>query len=192
MPNLKNLKVAILTENGFEQSELTSPKQALENAGVHVEVISPQRDKVKAWNEGNWGIEVKVDKHLSNADPDSYDGLVLPGGVLNPDKLRMNAEAVSFIKRFFNSGKPLAAICHGPQSLIDADVLEGRHMTSYPSVRIDLINAGARWVDQEVVVDNGLITSRSPKDLEAFNKKLLEELQEGIHDRTENVVIAKS
>jgi len=192
MPNLKDLKVAILTENGFEQSELLSPKEALENAGVTVDVVSPQEGKVRAWNEDDWGVEVSVDRHISDADPDDYDGLVLPGGVLNPDQLRMNPEAVDFIKRFFNSGKPLAAICHGPQSLVDADVLEGRQVTSYPSVRMDLINAGARWVDQEVVVDNGLITSRSPKDLEAFNKKLLEELREGVHERTKNVVTAKT
>jgi protease I len=192
MPNLKDLKVAILTENGFEQSELLSPKEALENAGVTVDVVSPQEGKVRAWNEDDWGVEVSVDRHISDADPDDYDGLVLPGGVLNPDQLRMNPEAVDFIKRFFNSGKPLAAICHGPQSLVDADVLEGRQVTSYPSVRMDLINAGARWVDQEVVVDSGLITSRSPKDLEAFNKKLLEELREGVHERTKNVVTAKT
>lgn len=191
MPNLNTLKVAILTENGFEQSELVSPKEALEKAGVTVEVISPQQSKVKAWNVDNWGIEIPVDKHISEAKTEDYDGLILPGGVLNPDKLRTNKEAIEFIKKFFDSGKTVAAICHGPQTLIDADLVEGRQMTSYPSIRFDLINAGARWVDQEVVVDNGFITSRRPDDLEAFNAKLLEELKEGNHNRSHHVVTAK-
>ena len=188
MTLLSDLKVAILTENGFEQSELVSPREAMEKAGVTVEVISPQDDEVKAWNEGDWGIRVRVDKHLSEANPDDYDGLVLPGGVINPDKLRMNSAAVEFVRRFFASGKPIAAICHGPQTLINAGVVQGREMTSYPSIKADLINAGADWVDKEVVVDNGLVTSRSPKDLEAFNKKLLEELREGVHQRTETII----
>jgi protease I len=192
MPNLKELKVAILTENGFEQSELTSPKDALESAGIRVEIISPQRSNVMAWDEDDWGIELPVDKHISEAKVEDYDGLILPGGVLNPDKLRTSEEALKFVRAFFNSGKVIAAICHGPQTLIDARVLEGRHITSYPSIRMDLVNAGAQWVDQEVVVDNGLITSRTPADLDAFNKKIIEELQEGVHDRTENVIKAKA
>jgi protease I len=192
MPELKNLKVAILTENGFEQSELVSPKEALENAGVTVEIISPQRSKVKAWDHDHWGIELPVDKHISEAEPDDYDGLLLPGGVLNPDKLRTNQEALDFIKSFFGTGKPVAAICHGPQSLIDAGVVEGRHMTSYPSIRMDLVNAGASWTDQEVVVDNGLVTSRKPADLDAFNKKLLEELSEGVHQRPRPMVKSRA
>ncbi len=181
MNNLKDLKVAILTENGFEQIELVSPKQAMEEAGVKVEIVSPQEKEVRAWDEKDWGITVSVDKNLTEANPSDYDGLVLPGGVLNPDKLRMNEKAVAFIRHFLEASKPLAVICHGPQTMIETGMLEGRTMTSYPSVKTDLINAGVNWVDQEVVVDNGLVSSRSPKDLEAFNKKLLEELAEGVH-----------
>lgn len=191
MPELKDLKVAILTENGFEQSELVSPKEALEKAGVQVEIISPQQGKVKAWDKDHWGIELPVNRNIADADPDEYDGLMLPGGVLNPDKLRTNEDALEFVRKFFASGKPVAAICHGPQTLINAQVVQGKHMTSYPSIRMDLINAGANWVDQEVVVDNGLVTSRSPQDLEAFNRKMLEELQEGVHERSERKVTAK-
>jgi protease I len=188
MPALSDLKVAILTEHGFEQSELVSPREAMERAGVTVHIISPQQDEVKAWDEGEWGIRVRVDVALEDANPDDYDGLLLPGGVLNPDKLRMNEQAVEFVRRFFETGKPIAAICHGPQTLINAGVVKGKEMTSYPSIKTDLINAGAHWVDQEVVVDNGLVTSRSPKDLEAFNKKLLEELREGVHQRAETII----
>jgi protease I len=181
MPQLKDLKVAMLTENGFEQVELTSPKEALEQAGVTVHIVSPQKKEVKAWDVDDWGITLPVDVPLDEANPDNYDALVLPGGVLNPDKLRASKKAVDFVKHFLESGKPLAAICHGPQTLIETGMLRGRKMTSYPSVKTDLINAGVNWVDQEVVVDNGLVTSRSPKDLGAFNKKMLEELAEGIH-----------
>jgi protease I len=181
MSQLKNLKVAILTENGFEQIELTSPKEAMERAGVTVHIVSPQKSEVKAWDEHDWGITLPVDKTLADANPDEYDGLLLPGGVLNPDKLRTNKKAVEFVKHFLESGKPLASICHGPQTLIETGLLQGRTMTSYPSVKTDLINAGVNWLDKEVIVDNGLVTSRSPKDLEAFNKKLLEELAEGVH-----------
>jgi protease I len=190
MQMLSDLKVAILTENGFEQSELVSPREALEKAGVTVEIVSPQETEVKAWDKGDWGIRVKVDKLLNEANPDDYDGLVLPGGVINPDKLRMNEDAIEFIQRFYASGKPIAAICHGPQTLINAGVVDGREMTSYPSVKIDLINAGAKWIDRDVVVDKGLVTSRSPEDLEAFNKKLLEELREGIHARNQPMTSA--
>ena len=181
MTNLKDLKVAILTEDGFEQSELISPRQAMEEAGVTVHVVSPQPKQVRAWDETDWGITVSVDKKLDEANPEDYDGLMLPGGVLNPDTLRTNKKAVEFVKHFMQSGKPIAAICHGPQTMIETGLLRGRTMTSYPSLKTDLINAGAEWVDKEVVVDNGLITSRSPKDLDAFNKKLLEELAEGVH-----------
>jgi protease I len=181
MAELKDLKVAILTENGFEQVELTSPKEAMEKAGVTVHIISPQKKEVKAWNVDNWGITLPVDVTLDDANPDDYDGLLLPGGVLNPDKLRANTRAVDFVEHFLESGKPLAAICHGPQTLIETGMLKDRTMTSYPSVKTDLMNAGVHWVDKEVVVDHGLVTSRSPKDLNAFNNKLLEELAEGIH-----------
>ena len=182
--DIKEKKVAILTENGFEEVELTSPMNALEQAGVTVHVVSPQKDKVKAWDHDHWSIEVQVDKVLSEANPEDYDMLVLPGGVLNPDKLRRNKEAVAFAQHFLEQGKPLAAICHGPQTLIETGMLDGRTMTYYPAIKTDLINAGVNWVDQEVVVDNGLVTSRSPQDLEAFNKKMLEELSEGRHATT--------
>lgn len=181
MANLKDLKVAILTENGFEQVELLSPKQAMEEAGVKVEIVSPQRGEIRAWDEKDWGITVSVNRQLDDANPEDYDGLMLPGGVLNPDKLRVNQKAVDFIRHFLESSKPLAVICHGPQTMIETGLLQGRTMTSYPAIKTDLINAGVNWVDKEVVVDNGLVSSRSPKDLEAFNKKLLEELAEGVH-----------
>ena len=182
--NVEGKKVAILTENGFEEVELTSPMNALEQAGVMVHIISPQQDKVKAWNHDHWSIELPVDKNIKDANPEDYDMLVLPGGVLNPDKTRTNKDCVAFAQYFLEQGKPLAAICHGPQLLIETGMLDGRTMTSYPSVKTDLINAGVNWVDKEVVVDNGLVTSRSPEDLEAFNKKVIEELSEGKHATT--------
>ena len=181
MGNLSNRKVAILTEEGFEQVELTSPKAALEAAGAKVDVISPKSGKIKAWNKTNWGIEINVDKQLSEANPNDYDALILPGGVMNPDKLRQNKEAVAFAFSFLKDGIPIAAICHGPQLLIETGLINGRTMTSYPSLQTDLRNAGVRWVDQEVVVDNGLVTSRTPADLEAFNQKMIEEIREGAH-----------
>jgi protease I len=181
MANLNNRKVAILTEEGFEQVELTSPKEALEAAGAQVDVISPKSGKIKAWNKTDWGIEIDVDKQLDQVSPDDYDALVLPGGVLNPDKLRQNKEAVAFASAFLDEGKPVAAICHGPQLLIETGMIGGRNMTSYPSLQTDLKNAGAHWIDQEVVVDNGLVTSRTPADLEAFNQKAIEEIAEGEH-----------
>jgi protease I len=180
MENLKGKKVAILTENGFEESELVSPRQAMESAGVIVEIVSP-RDKVRGWKEKDWSIELKADKNVSNAKAEDYDGLLIPGGVINPDLMRVNEDCVSFARKFLEAGKPVFAICHGPQLLIETGLLSGKRMTSYKSVKTDLENAGVRWEDKEVVVDRGLVTSRSPKDLEAFNKKLLEELREGIH-----------
>jgi protease I len=190
--NNNSRRVAILTENGFEQSELVSPKEALEKAGHQVEIVSPQREKVKAWDKDHWGIELPVDKHVTDVTVDDYDALLLPGGVFNPDKLRMDHDAVLFVQDFFKSGKVIAAICHGPQMLIEANVVEGRQLTSYPSIRVDIVNAGGLWVDQEVVVDSGLVTSRKPDDLEAFNKKLLEELMEGTHDREKPKVYSRS
>ncbi len=171
-------KIAILTEEGFEQIELTSPKETLEAAGFNTEIIAPGKEKLKAWNHTDWGIEVDVDTQLTDASPDDYDALLLPGGVLNPDKLRENPEAVAFVKTFLESGKPVAAICHGPQTLIETGMLEGRKMTSYSSVKTDLMNAGALWTDEEVVHDGNLITSRNPDDLPAFNKKIIDVLQE--------------
>ena len=181
MEKLKGKIIAILTEDGFEEVELTSPKQALEDAGATVHVVSPQKGKVKGWNHDHWSIELPVDKSISDVNVNDYDALMLPGGVMNPDQLRVNKEAVEFAKDFLETGKPVAAICHGPQLLIETGLLEGRDMTSYPSVQTDLKNAGANWHDREVIVDNGLVTSRSPKDLEAFNSKMIEEIAEGIH-----------
>jgi len=173
---LNDVRVAILTEQGFEQVELTGPKEALEKAGAKTDVISPRAGKIKAWNSKDWGIEMQVDKTLDDARVEDYDALVLPGGVLNPDKLRMNKDAVAFVKEFLQSGKPVAAICHGPQTLIETGLLEGRKMTSYPSLQTDLKNAGANWVDQEVVHDGNLISSRKPDDIPAFNKELIKAL----------------
>jgi len=181
MATLENRRVAILTEEGFEQVELTSPKAALKDAGAIVHIISPKSGKIKAWDKTNWGIEVDVDKQLDQVSPDDYDALVLPGGVLNPDKLRQNKDAVAFVTAFLKEGKPVAAICHGPQMLIETGLIKGRKLTSFPSLQTDLKNAGAQWVDEEVVVDNGLITSRTPADLPAFNKKAIEEFAEGVH-----------
>ena len=157
---------------------------ALEAAGVKVDIISPQKDKVKAWDHDHWSIEIPVDKNIKDANAEDYDMLLIPGGVLNPDTMRTNQDCVRFAQHFIEQGKPLAAICHGPQLLIETGMLDGRTMTSYASIKTDLVNAGVNWVDKEVVVDNGLVTSRSPKDLDAFNKKMLEELAEGRHATT--------
>jgi protease I len=178
---LKGKKIAILTENGFEEVELTSPKKELEAVGAEVHIVSPQKNKVKAWDHDHWSIELDVDVPLEEADADDYDALVIPGGVINPDKMRVNKKCVEFAQQFLEAGKPVAAICHGPQLLIETGLISGRSMTSYPSIKTDLENAGVLWTDKEVVVDNGLVTSRSPKDLQAFNKKLIEEIGEGKH-----------
>jgi protease I len=186
MPNMQKLngkKVAILVEDGFEQVELTSPKQALEEAGAKAHIISPKSGKVKGWDHTKWGQEFPVDVGIEQANANDYDALVLPGGVMNPDKLRMNQSAVQFVHSFFEQHKPVAAICHGPWTLVEANVVKGRKLTSYPSLQTDLKNAGANWVDQEVVVDQGLVTSRKPDDLPAFNRKLVEEIAEGQHER---------
>ena len=183
MKELEGKKVAILVADGFEQSEMSEPRKALDQAGAQTVLISPNDAEVRGWTEGNWGKTFKVDLPLSDAKPEQFDGLLLPGGVKNPDTLRMDEDAVEFVREFFNSGKPVAAICHGPWTLINAGVVQGRKMTSYPSISIDLKNAGAEWVDEEVVVDNGLVTSRKPSDIPAFNRKFIEELQEGRHER---------
>ncbi|HEX8563435.1 MAG TPA: type 1 glutamine amidotransferase domain-containing protein [Flavobacterium sp.] len=174
-------KVAILATNGFEESELKSPKEHIEQQGWTAHIISLKPGTIKAWADGDWGSEYKVDYTLDEVSAGDYDALVLPGGVINPDKLRVEEKAISFVKEFFNAKKPVAAICHGPWTLINADVVRGREMTSYKSIKQDLINAGAVWSDQEVVVDQGLVTSRDPNDLPAFNKKMIEEIKEGIH-----------
>lgn len=182
MQDTNQKKVAIITENGFEEIELTGPKKAMEDAGFKVDILSAEQGKVKAWNHDHWSIELPVNVNINDASPFDYVALMIPGGVINPDKMRIQKAYVNFAKDFMESGKPVAAICHGPQLLIETKLLEGRKMTSYPSIRTDLENAGATWFDKEVVVDQGLVTSRSPKDLEAFNKKLLEEIHEGMHE----------
>lgn len=181
--NLSGKKVAILVENGFEQVELTKPKAALEEAGAQTHIISPNDNEVKGWNHTEWGDTFDVDVPLKNAKEQEYDALLLPGGVMNPDKLRTSESARKFIRSFFESHKPVAAICHGPWTLIDAGVAKGRKMTSYHSIQTDLKNAGVDWVDQEVVVDNGLVTSRNPDDIPAFNRKMVEEIAEGKHEK---------
>jgi protease I len=178
-----NKRIAILATDGFEESELKSPKETIESQGWTAEVVSLKSGDIKSWKDGNWGGTVHVDHTLDEVSASDYDALVLPGGVINPDKLRTDENALEFVKGFFEAKKPVAAICHGPWTLINAGVVEGREMTSYASVRKDLENAGAIWTDEEVVVDMGLVTSRSPKDLPAFNKKMIEEIKEGIHNR---------
>jgi protease I len=184
--NLKTVqkmkKIAILATNGFEESELKSPKEAMEREGFHVDIVSEESGEIKGWANGNWSNAYKVDKTLDDVQAFDYNAPVLPGGVINPDKLRRNKNALNFIRDFFKQEKPVAAICHAPQVLISAGVVEGRELTSFHSIKDDLINAGARWVDQEVVVDNGFVTSRDPNDLPAFNAKLIEEIREGKHE----------
>lgn len=175
-------KIAILATNGFEESELSSPKQYLEQQGWTAHIVSPEAGTIKAWAEKDWGKEYDVDITLDKASASDYDALVLPGGVINPDKLRTDEKAIAFVQDFFKQHKPVAAICHGPQILISAEAVNGRKMTSVKSISIDLKNAGAIWEDSEVVVDNGLVTSRTPEDLPAFNAKMVEEINEGKHE----------
>lgn len=169
---LNGKRVAILATDGFEQDELMSPRDALIEAGATVDVIAPKEGAIRAWHHKDWGETVEVDRALEDARPDDYDALVLPGGVINPDRLRMLPEAIAFIAAFGKQKKPIAAICHGPWTLIDAGLAKGKRMTSWPSIRKDLENAGARWVDEEVVVDGNLVTSRKPDDLPAFEDML--------------------
>ena len=183
---LNGKRVAILVTDGFEQSELEEPKKALEAAGAKALIVSPNKDKVKGWKHTDWGTELPVDVQLDAARADDFDALLLPGGVMNPDKLRGTPKAVELVKAFVTAKKPIAAICHGPWTLINAGGVRGRTMTSWPTLETDLRNAGANWVDQEVVVDQGLVTSRKPDDLPAFNKKMIEEFAEGRHDRRPN------
>jgi protease I len=170
---LDGMRIAILATDGFEQAELLEPRKALDAAGAETEVVSPKEGKIKGWNHKDWGDEVKVDLSLEDADPAEYDALLLPGGVMNPDSLRMQPEAVSFVKSFFDSGKPVAAICHGPWTVIEAGAVKGYRLTSWPSLKTDIQNGGGEWVDKEVVVDDNLVTSRKPDDIPAFNREVL-------------------
>jgi protease I len=171
---LKGRKIAILATDGFEQVELTDPKKNVEDAGATTEVLSVKDGSIKGWKHTDWGDSVRVDKLVSKANVDDYDALILPGGQINPDKLRMEKPAVEFVKKFVASGKPVAAICHGPWMLVEAGVVKGKTVTSWPSIHTDLIDAGAKWVDREVVEDGNIITSRKPDDIPAFSKKLIE------------------
>jgi protease I len=170
--NLRGVRVAILATDGFEQAELTEPRQALDAAGADTAVISPKQGKVRGWKMKEWGDEVEVDQALDRADPKNYDALVLPGGVINADALRMEPQAVKFVKSFFDAGKPVGVICHASWALIESGVVKGHRMTSWPSLKTDLTNAGAQWVDEEVVVDRNLVTSRKPDDIPAFNREI--------------------
>ncbi|HEX3728767.1 MAG TPA: type 1 glutamine amidotransferase domain-containing protein [Opitutaceae bacterium] len=178
---LNGKKIAILATDGFEQSELQRPREALDQAGAITEVVSPKDRAICGWAEEDWGEDVGVDVPLNRARAEDYDGLLLPGGVMNPDHLRMEPKAVEFVRRFFEAGKPVAAICHGPQLLIEAGVVKGRKLTSFPSLKTDLKNAGAQWIDEVVVTDHGLVTSRKPADIPQFNEKMIEEFAEGAH-----------
>lgn len=178
---LKGKKIAILATDGFEEVELSKPRKALDDAGATTHIVAPKTGTIKAWDQDHWSDDYDVDVTLDEANAEDYDNLLLPGGVMNPDTLRLNKKAIQFVSAFLHAGKPIAAICHAPQLLIETGELKGRKMTSYPSLQTDLKNAGANWVDEEVVVDQGLTTSRKPADIPAFNAKMIEEFREGIH-----------
>jgi protease I len=182
MATLDGMKVAFLAAEGFEQAELIEPRKALDAAGAQTRVVSPAKGEVQGWKHFDKGEKVRVDVPLEQANADDFDALMLPGGVANPDQLRTMPKAVEFVRAFFAAGKPVAAICHAPWTLIEAGVVQGRTVTSWPSLKTDLMNAGARWVDEEVVTDNGLVTSRKPDDIPAFNRKMIEEFAEGRHE----------
>jgi deglycase len=181
--NIKGKKIAILATNGFEQSELEVPRDRLKAQGATVDIISPESGEITGWNKKDWGTAVKVDKTLDQAKADDYDAIVLPGGQINPDLLRINPDALKLIKAFYDAGKTVAAVCHAPWLLIEIGIAKGRKMTSYKSIKTDVINAGAKWEDSSVVTDNGVITSRNPGDLEDFSAKIIEEVSEGRHSR---------
>lgn len=183
MRNIEGKRVAILAADGFEQSELMVPKQRLEEAGAKVDIVSLKTGEIWGWKNGDWGDPIPVDRTIDAVSIDEYDALVIPGGQINPDLLRADEDAVALVRDFYESKKPLAAICHAPWVLVEAGIVKGRKMTSYHSMATDVKNAGANWVDKEVVVDQGLITSRNPGDLEAFSAKIIEEISEGRHER---------
>jgi len=176
---LNGKKIAILATDGFEQVELTEPRKALDEAGATTIVLSPKSGEIKGWKFKEWGDTVKVDKTLDDANPNDYDALVLPGGVINPDHLRMEPKAVNFVRQFVGTGRPVAAICHGPSTLVEADLVRGKKVTSWPSIKTDLKNAGASWVDQEVVTDGQFIFSRKPDDIPAFSHAIIEAVSQG-------------
>ena len=183
MEKLNGKKVAIIATNGFEQSELLKPREALEKAGAQTKVVSLKSGSIRGWSNKNWGDDVAVDLTLDKANPGDFDALLIPGGVMSPDALRTEEAAVEFVQHFVDLGKPIAAICHGPQLLIETGIVRGRKVTSYAALKTDLINAGADWYDSEVITDQGLVTSRKPDDIPAFNKKMIEEFAEGPHPR---------
>lgn len=185
MTKIQDAKILIIATNGFEQSELEVPRDRLRAAGACVNVASPDGNTIRGWEKGDWGHDVEVNKKIADCKCAEYEALVIPGGVINPDKLRIDEDAMRTVREFLSSGKIVAAVCHGPWLLVQADACRGRKMTSYKSIRKDVENAGANWVDQEVVTDRGIITSRNPGDLESFSKKIIEEVQEGRHQRRE-------
>ncbi|MBN8547866.1 MAG: type 1 glutamine amidotransferase [Deltaproteobacteria bacterium] len=182
MNRLSAKRIAVIATHGFEESELVSPVNALRSEGATVDILAPVREPLRAWKDKDWAETIEVDRTLDEVTSQEYDALVIPGGTLNSDQLRMNPVAVDLVRHFFAKGKPVAAICHGPQILIEADVVTGRELTSYQSLKTDLENAGALWANEAVVVDRGLVTSRTPDDLPAFIAKLIEEVEEGVHD----------